>query len=404
MRALAVVALALVTGCDPPSPSLHIRLTDGATQPCPSVDCTLVPLACPTWISIRILDPADPSAPFLSQCQEVPLNRKKDLCSIASVDLAVTEPLPLQDLEVQVALYPESMITTDPESGADVCPSNIQYDAVNGFPIEIGQTPALGGRAYYRPGDDTVTVTLGCTDLDLVNDPVCVGTSTVNVAATVDDFDTRTSVVPFEANRLSVSVGEPQFVASQYVLDPQDLSQLDRTVTIPPAWGADVDRVFSAYACLAVLETAAQSTTTVTCQPASPSKPMYEFPTTGAPPGVRMVKATLDQILRAVPLSQFPPEGLTVGLVLDRDGKPLANQAVSATGGTVQYLSSDRNSVVGTMTSASGVFVSLDAPFGTVFSTTSGLPPETPTGIGGRIENKVTIVILRFTGPVVGGG
>jgi len=398
----AVLLLGLLA-CNTPPPSLRIRLNDGVTQACPSLSCADVPLACKTWISIRIIDPADPSAPFLSQCQEIPRNRNRDLCSVASVDL---EPiaLPVKDLEVQVALYPESMITTDPLTGDDVCPSDTQYDAVDGFPVENAVTPALGGRTYYRPGDEVVTVTLGCTNLEVVNDVSCVGLATVRVSATVEDFDRAASVTEFEANRLSVGVGEPRSENTTYVLNPGDVTALGRTVSAPPAWAIDVEQLFTSTACLSVLDDTPQSTTAVTCKTVNVVDDMIEF--TGDPPGVRLTKASLDQILRALSLTQFPAQGLTIGIVLDRNGVPLATQVVAAPGATVLYLSSDRNSVVGSSTSGGplgGVFVSLDAPFGTVFSTSGGTPIQTPDALGGRIENKVTIVVLKFTAPVIGG-
>jgi len=50
------------------------------------------------------------------------------------------------------------------------------------------------------------------------------------------------------------------------------------------------------------------------------------------------------------------------------------------------------------MTSSSGVFASLDAPFGTQFSALSGL--EEAKGFGGLVMGKVTIVIMQFTTPL----
>lgn len=397
MRSLAALLVALVA-CNTPSPSLRIRITEGPTQSCDTLNCANVPLACKTWISIRIIDPADPQAPFLSQCQQIPPNRNRDLCSIASVDLETTA-LPITDLEVQVALYPESMITTDPLTGDDVCPSDIEYDAVNGFPVEGETTPALGGRGFYRPGDENIIVTLGCTNLELVNDATCVGLASVRVAATVDDFDTGLTVGVTLADQLGVSTGEPRSDNNQFELNPSDLTALERTVVFQPAWATDVDQLFVSTACLAVLEDAPQSTTTLTCQQAAVTDDDLTFT------GVRLSKSSLDQILRTLSLTQFPPLGLTIGIVLDSDGDPLPGQVVTVPAGTtVQYLSSDRNSIVGTSTSGGllgGVFVTTDAPFGTSFSTSGGTPSATVTALGGRIQNKVTIVALRFKDPVV---
>ncbi len=396
MRVLVACALVLAA-CDVPSPALRFRLADGDVQSCGTAKCGEIGVACEMWMNVRIVDPEAPASPYLSQCQPVPRNSRRDLCAIARVDLEPV-PVPVRNLEVQVALYPADMIQFDAETNEPLCPTDVRYDAVNGFPVSsVGETPAIGGRAFYRPGDEEVIVTLGCTNLELLNAETCTGTSNVRVTATVDDFDTHTSVVPFEANRLSVAVGDPKFESGVYVLNPGDLEELDQRATFPPAWGGDLDTQLDGYACLAVLDATPQSTSTVTCQQASITKSNYEFT------GVRIVKATLDQIITALG-TPFPAQGITVGLVLDRNGNPLAGQAVNAPGATVRYLSSDRSSIAGTTTSASGVFVSTDAMFGTVFSTTSGVPPQTRTGIGGRIEGKVTVVVLRFAEPVVGGG
>lgn len=395
MTRLAAILL-LVAACDTPSPALRLRLTEGATQSCEAVDCADVPLTCKTWMSIRIVDPADPSAPFLSQCQEVPLNRNRNLCSIATVDLEPKE-LPVRDLEIQVALYPESMITTDPITLADVCPADAQYDAVHGFPVESAGSPAIGGRAYYRPGDETVTVTLGCTNLELVNDPTCVGLATVSVKATVDDFDLAASVTPLEADRLSVTVGEPSPSAGSYALNPGDVKALERTAVAPPAW-ATADQLFTSFACLAVLEDLPGSTTSLTCKEARVTDDELDFK------GIRLTTTSLDQILIGLSLTQVPAAGMTIGIVLDSHGDPVPNQVVTAPGGTIMYLASDRRSVVGAATSGGpkgAVFVSLDAPFGTTFGTSGGMPNEMLSALGGRVSNKVTIVVLQFAGPII---
>lgn len=404
-----VLALgACLTACEVPSPGLQILLSGGPSQKCESLDCEDIPLTCNMFLSLRYLDPSDPSAPFLSQCTEVPLNGRRNLCAIAGVDVDVGGPLPLQDMEVQVALFPEDMITFDPISGDPICPSDTEYDAADGFPVAGAVTPALGGRGYYRPGDEAIVVTLGCTNPELLDDDVCTGMTSVRVSATVDDFDTGRSVLPFEADRLSVGVGRPRpdpQGTDRYFLNAGELDPLQRVVVEPPAWLAEVDAPFTSYACLSVLDDTPQSTSNVACKLATSLDDMVEF--TGAPPGVRLAKASLDQILAALSLPQFPQDGITIGVVLDSDGRPLPNRTVTAPNSTVQYLSADRGTVSPTMMTTGGplgaVFVSQDAPFGTVFSTSGGIPVETPTALGGRLEGKVTIVILRFTGQVVGG-
>lgn len=54
-------------GCQTPTPSLLLPLTDGESQVCPSTDCAMVPMPCPTVMSIRIFDPENPALPMHEQ-------------------------------------------------------------------------------------------------------------------------------------------------------------------------------------------------------------------------------------------------------------------------------------------------------------------------------------------------
>lgn len=392
----SLLLLLVLMACETPVPSLRIRIADGPSQSCGTLNCAEVPLACQTWASIRIIDPADPDAPFLSQCQLIPTTGDRDVCQLARIDLEPI-PLPITDLEVQIALYPASRIMKDPLTNEDICPSRVEYDAVNGFPIEGESAPALGGRAFYRPGDEVVTVTLGCTNLELVNDPVCEGRANVRVTATVNDFDGGSVIDP---DRIGVSVGAPKSkVAGGYELNPGDVTALERTATFPPAWGVNLDAMFTSYACLAVLEDVARSTTALTCMAAAVMDEDLDFL------GIRLSNDSLDRILASVSLSQVPAVGVTIGVVVDDLGKPVPNQVISVPVGTsIRYLSSDRTSSTGTSTSGGplgGVFVSLDAPFGTLFSTTNVTPSAPRPVVGGRIDGKVTIVVLKFSETVI---
>lgn len=399
MIRLALVAV-LLAACDPPTPFLRLRLDDGAGL-CPSTDCMEVPMTCKTFISIRVVDPADPTAPYISQCEEVPPDRKKDMCSLSSIELDTTK-LPLQTLEVQIALFPESMIGTDPITGDPLCPVGTSYDAATGFPVASDETPAVGGRSFYRPGDDKVTVTLGCTDLGAING--CSGAGAVAVSAQVNDFDSRVTFT----GPMTVSVGAPVPSAEFYILPTMRLQTLDPAPG--QTWAGSVDDPFMSYACLAVLDDAPQSTTTLVCREATAGDTLVTWPnpsdaTPGkrAGAGVRLSKAALDQLLAALSMQSFPEHGVTIGLVLDRNGDAVPNQMVAATAPvgstrpppTVQYFSIDRSMVGGTRTTGSGVWASTDAEFGTTFSATSGVGLPV-TRIGGQIDGRVTIVVLQF--------
>jgi hypothetical protein len=387
-----VVFVLAFAACNTPAPSLRLALAGPPSQACPSTDCAQVPMNCKAVMSIRIVDPLDPTSPYLSQCVDVPTNRNQDMCAIASVDLESTA-LPVRDLEVQVALYPLSVIQPDPMNPELVCPTRVSYSAATGFPVEQSPAPALGGRAFYHPGDEKVIVTLGCTDLAAINES-CIDSNPVTVVATVDDFLTRFSVPggsPSLADGLRVSVGEPSKQADgTFVLSARDLLPLERASEGPiPTWGGNIDHPFQAYACLEVLEAGVERTATVRCEAATASDQLDLG-------GVYLEKMELDSIVGALGLGGVPDEGLTMGIVVNASGRPVENVVVSASTGTVSYLVEQPGTpdmFVTGATSATGVFVSRDAPFGTAFSAVvAGQPIQ---GIGGLVEGRVTIVILR---------
>ena len=191
--------------------------------------------------------------------------------------------------------------------------------------------------------------------------------------------------------------------SDSWVLDPADETPLARTVVQPiPGWGGNITRTFSDAACLAVLEDNAQATTSLSCEAVPPNPSRIDLT------GVRLAKPTLDQILSAIGDPSFPEDGLVVGIVLDNLGNPLKGMNVTLTppAGTVgtvgiDYLSSDRTRIVTGGTSDNGIFMSQNAPFGTTFTVDGGGPVNTiPPKLGGKVEGKVTIVVLQFTHPL----
>ena len=398
MKCAGLVLTTFAIGaCNTPTPRLRLAFAGPPSQACPSTNCAEVPMICETVMSIRIADPADTTAPYLSQCSLVD-HQRKNMCALAVVDLEPT-PLPVRELEVQVALYPATAIPTDPMNpGALLCPAKVAYSAATGFPVEQAPTPALGGHAFYHPGDEAVVVTLGCTDLAAINDS-CVASDRVTVTATIEDFNTRFPVTGGSqglADRLLVSVGEPRALDSTFVLNFPDIRWLARSSDqLPPTWGGDVDYLFNKYACLEVFEMTGQSTATVRCKRV-PSRAGLELS------GVWMGKPQLDEILLALGTTEFPNAGLTVGMVIDDVGNPVAGAIVSASTGTVAYPAPQGDGLVTGGTSTTGIFLSSDAVFGAEFST-GGPGQPTISGIGGLVAGRATIVILQTSGPQTSG-
>lgn len=381
-RALLVLAIA---ACGTPTPQITLKLAKPPSQACPA-DCAKVPLPCDAVMSIRIAERDDPSKRYLDQCIPVPPDVNNDVCSLNMIDLESAE-IPVRDLVVQIAVFPRAVLDSD-DQGDPVCP-DIQYSSATGLPIEQAMAPALGGQTYYHPGDSQVEVTLGCTDLSAMRaGDSCRSPAAGTLSATVDDFDTRVPVTggPLGvADHLYVSIGEPHLFDGGYVLNPRDAVLLHLDDEQIPRWSAAADQKFTGYACVEVLEDTPQTIAALRCSPAV--DPLPELT------GIRISRDRLQNILKSLLLPAFPDEGLTIGIVVDAAANGAANYTVKPSTGSVVYMS-DAGVVGGTTTSDSGIFVSRDAPFGTVFSAV-GASPTIPA-VGGLVAGKVTIVILPF--------
>jgi hypothetical protein len=159
-----------------------------------------------------------------------------------------------------------------------------------------------------------------------------------------------------------------------------------------PGWSGDFDLQLTSTGCIEVFEDGAQTTATVTCTGQIGANPLDL-------PGVRLAKPTLDGLLAALGKTQFPLDGLVVGLVLDYLGNPMANVTVTAsTPAHIQYLTGDRSSFSATTTSSNGIWLSTDAPYGTTFQP-AGMAAS---AFGGLVAGKVDIVIIQFPAPSTG--
>ncbi len=392
MRSAALIAAIALAACSDPPMTLKFALTPGDSQVCfsstgePAETCSDVAIPCDAVVSIRIFDPTQPTAPYVAVCKA--LTGRKDLCSIAEVELS--EPMQqvaLQTLEVEIAVYPASEIETDPNTNLLICPSRSAFGA-DGLPIEAINPcsdpdptqclePAIGGVAFYHPGDSETVVDLGCTNLAQLE--AC-GTANVAVTSTVNDFDSGLPVIESVADLLNVSVGEPQPMLvgteTEFTLDPANQAVLEHgSDPSVPTWAADVGIMFQSTACIEVLEDGAQTTAAVSCRKAGPTDASLDIP------AERLARATLDQLLVASQLSEFPDAGLVVGIVLDNDGNPIEGQIVTTDDTDIthqiHYLVEDRNGFTSTPgTSMNGIFVSTQAPYPTTFQVTSttGVP------------------------------
>ena len=389
--------------CSTPTPAIAIALAGPPDQACPATNCDDVAMPCSTVMSIRIIDPVDGTI-HLDQCTTVIPNGGGNMCALARVNLAST-PLPVRDLEVQIAVFPATEVTSDPGTSDLVCPK-VTF-AATGYPVAQAPAPALGGRGFYHPGDELVHVTLGCTDLAAIKDS-CEPDTRVTVTATIDEFETRlpVSASSTTAAQLRVSVGEPHASGTEFVLNPADIRDLafdadSSSGGVPATWTNDIDNlVLNKYACIEVLDEDAQSPGTLSCRPATVATQLNLT-------GTLLTAATVNKVLALLSTDvapKLPAEGLTIGMVVDQSMTPASGYVVTSSGGsgslgalgTVSYLTD--GGLGGSATADSGIFVSRDAPFGTQFSI-SGPGRPTVVGTGGLVHGKITVVILAA--PVV---
>ncbi|HEY5920342.1 MAG TPA: hypothetical protein VIV11_01670 [Kofleriaceae bacterium] len=410
------MALALViAACETPPLTLRYSLTDGPSQQCISentgnetTNCEDITMTCDAVLSIRIVPPDRPEVPYVTVCE--PLRGNRNLCSIAGVDLPQpAKPIPEQVLEVQMAVFPRDAAKDLDDDGDLDCP-RIEF-GVDGLPVTetvdcyqdpvaCEARPAIGGRAFYHPGDAETHITLGCTELELLNAPSCSGATRTNVIATVNEFEYPVSVDLAIASGLFVSIGEPRQVGpNTYVLDSSTTHLLPRAPGTLPTWTDSVPLELMSSYCIEVLEDAPLATRTLTCR-----SQMQPLPDPLDATGLRLKPETLSTILRALygPNPQFPSKGLVVGIVLDQSFAPVPNAVVDptcpASPCTVKYLSADRLSFGGTSTSSNGIWVSEDAPYKSTFTRFG----QVLAAFGGLVENKVTTVVLQE--PSIGGG
>jgi hypothetical protein len=389
-RTVVVCGLALAA-CDDPPLKIIYEIADGTSgQGCATSKCSELDMSCDSVLHLRILSPSDPNVPHVSICKEVMQNVTHDLCAIGRVDLE-PKTLPRETLEVQVTVWPKDAVT-DPLTGLPDCArTQVEFDAT-GFPTN---GPAFGGRAFYHPGDAETVVTLGCTDKKLIAEESCTSLNDVAVTATVLDFDNLpVSVGDSTADRLSVAIGEPTRITLENsdfvdVLNSADLRPLARTAGGPelPAWAADVEVELDNSACIQVTEDAAEITSTLRCEPVTPDARMIDMF------GVRVSNTTLDEILAAMSLAEFPEDGMTLGIVIDENNNPAAGATVTVDQGTIEFINADRTGIAtGTKTTASGIFVSRDATYGSFFS--ASLVSLLGQKLGGRVNNKLTVVVF----------
>jgi hypothetical protein len=394
MRRAAAIGLAAALGaaCGPDSVPFEIEFR--LSPECGGDSCTQIATRCNAAIMFRIVD-AETGELHINRCEVV--EGGSQLCELMGQFEFDPELLPNRMVRLEMAIWPLDAV--DPE---DPCPE-VSFDRSGKY--QAGQPmPAIAGQSYFQVGSNEIApLTLGCVFKEMLDAPECRTDTTPHVTTLVVDFDTRVPVPSTFSTRLAVSIGEPTYNSAldEWFISQSDLIELMVTALLPElTYEVDIPFYFTETACLQVLSNEIGAAATVRCYRASPS----DLPDNLlAAEGTFLSEDTLDQIQLALGGGPLPNDGLVVGLVLDVNGNPAAGATVVPSLGSVQYLNADLTSTAGlTETSSSGIFVSTDAPYelpaGGVPNNwyASTVDDTTDTVIGGRVKNKVSIVILRF--------
>jgi hypothetical protein len=393
---LAIIASLAAGACDGGSSQFRVHLswrTEGSLA-CPAAHCTQMPLGCDAMVSVRVIDARDPDVVYVDQC--LPLAAGPDLCGIGALPLLSDRPVPRTAVRVQVAMWPRSEV-------GDSCPAPVEFDP-SGLPQLRGLHPSVGGEHLVIAGDsDEVEIAMGCANIDALAGEACLADQPIRARATVDDFQQRSMVAPATAEYLILSAGAPverpgKGTDTEWELRPGDLAQLvaDRTSRQIPAWTGPLPTDLGDTVCLEVLHRT-EGAPTATCRSVPPAARSLDLSGAYVSPALRKI------VLDALALDALPADGLVLGRVVDRRGEPVEGIAVAPTPpAKIVYIADDGKHIDEAIatTSASGMFVSIDAGPGTTWSAAaSGPAPATPAAVGGRIAGHMTIVELVLGDP-----
>ena len=399
MCALALLAPACQPSADDLGPfAISFAFDQGPGSQCGSESCSDYGMRCGATLGIRILDVADGGRIVADACIEVP--PAQTLCGLGNVTSPTFFNIPAHRLRIEASAWRPEVLEADPEL-AGACPDERLFD-VRGEPLETFEPrPAFAGATYFDAGSDVdvALVPLSCTEPGQLDQDECGVVDTTPIRVTADDIETALDITTEQAANLTVGLADPREVpdgdgGSVYVIESGDTIPLEPVVGPIPSFAGETDQELS-QACSVLLELTPQSTASVTCQPVADGADSIDVR------GVLVSVATLDQVLAAMGTPSFPAEGLVVGRVVDHTGAPLANVDVMPSEGTVEYLSADRSTLVGNDTTASGLFIARDVPFGASWIAVHTVDGRREDGEvrGGLVEDKVTALLIRMTPP-----
>jgi hypothetical protein len=414
-RWFAVTLLSAIAGCGPSGDTLQIyySFTHGSEQTCETSagttieSCSDVPMTCDSVALLRILDPDDDRRVYVDQCAPIPNNVTGDtLCPLTRA-FGPLDRFPTKRVEIQLAIYPHEIpnvapgITDDPITHQPVCPTKIDFTST-GFAAPTNEImPAFAGRAFADGYDNEVTVELGCSDPGLIDTDFCRDENALDVTASVLDFDQQVTVSTDDAQKISVRVGEPRQLLTNWEFDIADTLELPLIVPPGNEWGAiNVNVPLVDYACIQALELMGRAVATLNCRTLTAPVPNALDLT-----GYRVSGTTLNEVFSALGLTELPQGGMVIGIVVNvQTGLPEEGVTVMDDGGSmVEYLSADRTMVGGTTTSTAGIFIANDAAatfevdgVANHWRATKPTRIQINDPIGGLVNFRLSVVVIQM--------
>lgn len=396
--ALAVVAL----GCsDPDQFGLRLTWSAGPTQACPVApsgvtSCTAIPMSCGAKARLRIVDAVDDTRVYFTGCYEVPPGA--DVCGLRELPIPAGIEIPNQMVRIQLLVWSnDALAEADLPDGTD-CPASGRFDVL-GFPQANADlqplVPAIGREIYFPVGQrEVATIEMGCPDVGQLDTITCRARS-LTIDATVAVPGSWRLLRPDEAGDLQVSFGSTIERGGDTLLPASQLTRLELVPGPDPHWQAELPGPIDGVRCLQVFEVAPGAIPVASCATAV-TEPSGTLPFAGYWPDPVLIDRVVSLVQADTGIEGFPPNGLVLGFVIDRNNQPVVGATVAPTFGTVHYPTLTLDGWQPDVTSASGIFVSTDALIGNRWPTTAPGLADDGTARGGGIANHVTVVVVHM--------
>lgn len=397
------LAVLLVACSEPDQFGLRLTWTAGPAQACPVgptgvTSCTAIPMSCGARARLRIVDAVDDTRVYFTGCYDVPPGA--DVCGLRALPIPAGIEIPNQMVRIQLLVWSQDALAdADLPDGTD-CPVSGRFDVL-GLPqpnLDLQPpepVPALGREIYFPVGQrEEATLEMGCPDVAQLDTAVCRARS-LTVDATVAVPGSWRLLRPDEAGDLQVSFGSTVERGGDTLLLASQLTRLELVAGPDPHWQAELPGPIDGVRCLQVFEVAPGAIPVASCATAVTTEAGV-LPVAGFWPDPLLIARVVTLVQTATGVEGFPPSGLVLGFVIDRNNQPVAGATVAPTFGTVLYPAATLDGWQADTTSGSGIFVSTDALIGARWPTTAPGLVDDGTARGGGISNHVTVVVVHM--------